>query len=344
MLDASSDIASVAFQLEGRKGWDDVAVTLADGRRRCYQVKHTRAENSLTLGDLVDTDEAGQSLLGSLFRAWHETKLNDQRTTCILYTNREAGSRGYTPRPRGGFYRPPLLKFEQWLRDALTGVETLSEVAPLPGWEPAWNEWLARLDASGVTDDQRLLFLRALHIRADEEDLDGLEDRVRERLAAVFGAPAERVSPFVDALHRALKNWTTGHPPVTAEHVFSELALRAEHNDLAPAPPPPEAFFPSREPLVGDLEKLLLAEDTSPVVFLGAEPGAGKTSVLSRLANRRVDMPLSGLIGLRVLLFRTDSSRCASHRAGRRARSPREPLAESPRTTPRGAPRQVARA
>ena len=225
MLDPASGIASVAFQVSGIKGWDDVVVQLTDGRR-CYQVKHTRDENSLTFGDLISEDEKGESLLRSLFTAWHTGNFNDGRTTCILYTNREAGRRGY--QPADGFYRPPLLEFEQWLRQGAEVANTLDELIPQADWQSAWQSLLSKLSGENVTDADRLAFLRALRIRANEDDLDGLEQRVREKLALVFGVPAERVEPFVDALHRALRSWTTGHPPVTAEQVFSKLALRAE--------------------------------------------------------------------------------------------------------------------
>jgi hypothetical protein len=93
LLNASSGIESVAFQVEGIKGWDDVVVKVRGGTRRCYQVKHTRVAENLTFGDLVQLDDKGVSLLRSLFDAWRLAGLNDGRTTCILYTNREAGQR-----------------------------------------------------------------------------------------------------------------------------------------------------------------------------------------------------------------------------------------------------------
>jgi hypothetical protein len=302
LLDPATDIVSVGFQVTGIKGWDDVVVRLADGRRRCYQVKHTREKDRLTFGDLVAVDDDGDSFLRSLFTAWIKGNLNDGSTKCILYTNRAAGQSGYTL--PGGHFRPPLLEFYLWVHGAINSAKELSEIVPQTTWQAAWIEWVANLNAVGVTDEERLAFLRALEIRTNQDDLDGLEQRVREKLAAAFGVPGERVQPWLDALHRALKRWTTsGHLPVTVEDVCSELVLPPESKELALAPPPPAPFFPSREPFVEELENLLLAPDTSSIVFLGADPGAGKTSVLSQLANRRADTPLTGLIGLRYFCF-----------------------------------------
>ena len=59
LLDASADVESVAFQVEGTKGWDDVVVKVRGGARRCYQVKHTRVADNLTFGDLVQRDKQG---------------------------------------------------------------------------------------------------------------------------------------------------------------------------------------------------------------------------------------------------------------------------------------------
>jgi hypothetical protein len=107
----------------------------------------------------------------------------------------------------------------------------------------------------------------------------------------------------VDALHRALRKWTTGHAEVTAEDLYSELALGVEQRNLAPAPPPPAPFFPTRIPVATSLEGDLTAATPESVFFLTAEPGAGKTSVLSWLANRRDDYPFTGKIGLRFFCF-----------------------------------------
>jgi hypothetical protein len=302
MIDEGSDIQSVAFQVQGIKGWDDVVVKLKSGARRCYQVKHTRDENSLTFGDLVQPDANGNSLLGSLFQAWRESKLRDAKAECILYTNRQGGSR--SSRSDAGVSRPALLKFDEWLQKSLQKAARYSDLQPPAKWIGAFDEWKAALDEhERATDAERLAFLNALRIRTSQQDLDGLDTKVREQLSRVFGISQDRAIPLVDALHRALKKWTTGHGEIDAEQVFSELALPAQPQELAPAPPPPEPFFPSRAPFVIQLEETLLASETPPVVFLSAEPGAGKTSVVSKIANRRTNAPLTGLIGLRYFCF-----------------------------------------
>ena len=55
--------------------------------------------------------------------------------------------------------------------------------------------------------------------------------------------------------------------------------------------------------MANELEALLEASDSFPVVFLTGDPGSGKTSVLSWLANRRPDTPFNSLIGLRFFCF-----------------------------------------
>jgi hypothetical protein len=134
-LEPGSDVRSVAFQVPGVKGWDDVVVQLRGGERRCYQVKHTRAEDTLTFGDLVQLDETQESLLGSLFESWTSSGLNDGSTRCILYTNREAGNRASTT--AGGVRRPPLVAFMNWLARSLPGATTLADLAPKEEWRDA---------------------------------------------------------------------------------------------------------------------------------------------------------------------------------------------------------------
>ena len=65
LIDEGSEITSVAFQLEGVKGWDDVVVKLTDDSRRCYQVKHTL--DAASYAPDTDLDNIRDSVVGILF-------------------------------------------------------------------------------------------------------------------------------------------------------------------------------------------------------------------------------------------------------------------------------------
>src|SRR5450756_2297630 len=155
MLRPESGIQSVSFQVTGAKGWDDVVVRHVDARADYIQVKHSRVGRSITFGDLVGTDEQGSSLLGSLFLAWKEMKLDPAKDKCVLFTNRAAGESA--GRSAAGVSRPPLFDFVTWLDGELKRVKTLRECKPRRGWEAAWKEWLSQL-APG-TSAQRISFL-----------------------------------------------------------------------------------------------------------------------------------------------------------------------------------------
>jgi hypothetical protein len=99
-------------------------VRYKDGTVQMFQVKHSRVEDSLTVGDLVRKDEDGKTLLGELAKAWQETDA-PAGSTCILYTNRAVGERSSTT--QGGISRPPLIKFYDWLKAELAAGRTCDE-------------------------------------------------------------------------------------------------------------------------------------------------------------------------------------------------------------------------
>src|SRR5438046_9504415 len=100
LLDEHSDVAAVAFQLSGTKGWDDVGVRFRDGRTRLQQVKHTRSGDRLTFGDLVAAEsENVPSLLSALARAWKAERESRGNVECALVTNRSAGTNWYQGSP-----------------------------------------------------------------------------------------------------------------------------------------------------------------------------------------------------------------------------------------------------
>ncbi|QDV14649.1 hypothetical protein CA51_45570 [Rosistilla oblonga] len=302
LLNPDEGITQVAFQVPSIQGWDDVVVTHTNGKR-LYQVKHTREKNNLTFGTLVEVDDKGNSLLGSLFEGGKYSGLIDPTNELILYTNREDGSRWST---RGnGKRRPPLLEFWNWLKSELETKE-LSGIS-LPAvdddtldYADAWAEWLACYKGD---DEEATKFLRQLTIRTKEDDLDGLESRVRESLAVAFGITEQKTAPLFDALCRELRSWTTGHAGVTVEVLCNALTVEPAPKEFAPAPPPPSPFFPTRLPIAEQLQTDLLDEKEAPIVFLTGEPGSGKTSAVSWLANRRTHNAFQGIIGIRFFCF-----------------------------------------
>ena len=72
MLNPDNNIKCVELQADIELGLDDVVVTYVNGEKLFIQVKHTRADDTLTFGDLVSIDNSKMdenskySLLGEL--------------------------------------------------------------------------------------------------------------------------------------------------------------------------------------------------------------------------------------------------------------------------------------
>ena len=299
MLHSDSDILSVKLQAHGPKGWDDVVVQRTKGRRDFYQVKHSRAGTKFTFSSLVATD-AGESLLQTLFASWKELKLDPKRDRCFLFTNREAGELSTTSEM--GVKRPPLLEFIDWLKGAIPGRNSFAEFASQRQWADAWAEWTKQFEEGPEID--ALGFLSAFDVKPNQDELQELTNRVVRDLAGIFGVPETKARPLLHGLDHALRNWTATGEAITAEAVMDALALEDVTDGEHRAPPPPSPFFPSREPFLKMLERSLADTKGPAVLFLSAESGAGKTSALSELANRRTDNPLQGVVGIRYFAFR----------------------------------------
>ena len=80
MLNPDNEIKHVELQADVALGLDDVVITYMDGHKKFVQVKHTRANDTLTFGDLVTIDTSNVdanshiSLLGELAKSWNEGK------------------------------------------------------------------------------------------------------------------------------------------------------------------------------------------------------------------------------------------------------------------------------
>ena len=298
MLGPDSPIASVEFQKSGIKGWDDVVVRLKSGRTEYYQVKHSRTENNLTFGSLVQGED-GVSLLSSLFDAWK--KLGSARLDArfIVQTNREAGTRKSST--EDGIKRPALVEFMAWLGDALKDSASISAFKPAIEWERAWAEWRSQLEG---TDEEQYEFLKVFVIKTSGDDSAEIESRLIGKLEQMFATTRGTATGLFQGLTGGLRQWTTARfdRAVQVEDAYQALALSSEEAEVEAAPPPPTPFFKSRQEFLRDITAAL--QSGPKVLFLCGEPGAGKTSLVSSLTMRRTDRGMEGLVGLRYFAYR----------------------------------------
>lgn len=287
MLDPDSGIVDVNFQASGEKGFDDVVVSREDGAVIAIQVKHTRSDDTLTLGDLVGHEEGKMSLLRALADAWNSTRGGAPSLRPVLYTNRRFGTSAASTRPKsgGGIYRPALSEFWPGMKRRVDRAKTLQEVAVEDRWKPAWAELMAEL--GGLPDDtMRREFLGKLELRAGQPSLGKLEEELREALVRLFHVIEGAGKSLLERLFASLRHWTLAHSaPVTREAVYEVLSATETRDIARHQLPPPTPFFESRNDLVQRVDGLL--DGHASVVFLTGPPGSGKTSVVSHLANRR---------------------------------------------------------
>lgn len=288
MLDPSSGIESVTLQQPGLIGIDDIVVRYRDGKVACYQVKHTRSEDNLTFADLLKSKENRPSLLRQFVAGWQQQTAAGVACETHLYTNRAAGERATTIDLNGRSLRlPPLFDFWTTLQPRIaagTSVDILDVPTEL---RDAWEFVLAEVSSS--TGDP-LGFLRTFHLDVGQPALEALEQKVVGRLQEVFSIPSDVARDALSSLDsRLLRKWSTSNRPndprITREAVLGALKLPyvetvGEH-DL----PPPTPAFPSRLSFIEDLAAEL-RRGAHRVIFLRAEAGSGKTSVVSSIADR----------------------------------------------------------
>ena len=293
MLNPDNNIKCVELQADIGLGLDDVVVTYEDGEKLFIQVKHTRADDTLTFGNLVAIDNSKKdeknkySLLGELAKSWIDEKDKYQRTRVCLFTNRKAGNIVSSAGQGRSVKRPALKTFWEELKEQIIGVKTFNEIA-FPEYESAWNEWKSQLKYI-EKDEDKLSFLRCLEIETNQVGLIETEEDLLRKLQMAFNAKPDVARALLMKLDHALRNWTTSiriAPCITAEDVYAALAVDEDtvcyNHDLIPSEP----FFQSRNDLVNKLETELL-EGNSRVVFLSGIPGTGKTNIVSKISGKR---------------------------------------------------------
>jgi hypothetical protein len=282
MLDPASGIRAVTIQADELQGLDDVVVDYHDGRRRCVQVKHTREAASITFGDLV----RAEGLLNALAVPWRAAREAGHPCTAELHTNRSVGRRVWTPRD-GGTSRPALDVFWPHLKSEASARGTIDEFEMPAEWAGGWDEWKAAMNP--LTSVEQLEFIRSLDIIWNSPGLDETEQQIKHRLQVLFSCSSAQATELLSALDTALRKWTTTRrtsPEITEEAAYTALGLptEAEISNHLLAPPAP--FFPSRLRFCDELVTALRSAQTQ-IILLTGDPGSGKTSIISEIANQR---------------------------------------------------------
>jgi len=288
MLNPDSEINYVELQADVPLGLDDVVVTYENGEKLFVQVKHTRANDTLTFGDLLSSSsENGQSILQELASGWNKEKDKYTRSSVLLFTNRSAGNRIGHVRTGTTFQRPAFDSFWSKLREQIESVDSFRDIQ-FPDFEKAWAEWVSQLDCI-EEDSDKLRFLKCLSIETDKAGLFLLEKDLIDKLKTVFQTNDVIAEKLLEKLDHALRTWSTStrsSSKIDKEEVFSKLSLTQDtpsyNQDLVPCEP----FFPSRELLVKSLEEKLRF-DHHKIVFLSGIPGCGKTNIISKLSSKR---------------------------------------------------------
>lgn len=304
MLNPDAAIDAVAFQKEGIKGWDDVVIRYHSGRIDYYQVKHSKPKTNLTFSDLVGKADDRLSLLGSLTSSWYEMKLCNTDSYCTLITNRSAGTKaGYSST---GIFQPPLANFIRHISAQVKSASKLSDISVPNKWDKAWTLWISEMGS--ISDDSKLQFLKRLTVTDDAPELQEMPQRLADLLASFFQITNQQANVLVQRLLSSLFEWTTSIRGVkewiSAEDMMSALSESEPEIFGYCDVPTPAPFFPSREQAVTNISSLLTGDGKHRIIFLEAEPGSGKTSVVSRIVNQRADDYSSLVVDLRYYAYK----------------------------------------
>ncbi|BFT69146.1 dsDNA nuclease domain-containing protein [Paenibacillus sp. P36] len=258
MLDTDSGIEAVAFQVRTINKLDDVVVKYKDGRSLCIQVKHTRAENNLTLSDLIrPSSKSSSSLLQDMAVAWQEGLKNVPNCIPELYTNRRGG-KNWSRTANDSAY-PPLPEFWKALREEMKRAGDLSGIHLDSTYRAAWTDLLTQL---GVlkTDINKYEFLRKLRLRFSSPDLEKLESQMHEQIGRIFGVSSSSFQREIfEKLAASLRFWTTSIQGkvdfVYPEDVYSRLSLQVEVDDRDHLIRPPASLFQITVSLYGTINR-----------------------------------------------------------------------------------------
>lgn len=288
MLNEDNNIEYVELQANVGLGLDDVVVTYRDGKVLCIQVKHTRADDTLTFADLVySAKKTSKSLLAELADSWQEESRRYTEVIPQVFTNRRKGQIISTTKGKDTFVRPALDVFWKRLNEKIKSAKNFEDIV-FEEYPEAWNEWKTQL--SGIqSNNDKLKFLRLLQLETEQKDLQEIENEVLGHLSTAFRITLDDADKLLGKLDHALRKWTTSGrntSRIYVEDVYAALSIddyiSPYNHELMPAEP----FFDSRKDFVEEIEKELLLGNEK-VLFLSGIPGTGKTNIVSKLCNKR---------------------------------------------------------
>lgn len=291
MLNPDCDTEYVILQASEYQGLDDVVIGHKDGSKTGIQVKHSRENGSITFSDLIYSGETNMSLLRELYVDW-KVMCNNNYNLCqaILLTNRKGGSRCSTigKKTSTAYKSPVLRKFWSKIKQFLAeNPEAQIDDIPInKEFKTAWEKFLYELRPGD--DRERILFIRNLEIKTEQEDLDGYVKEVHRKLSEYFKVDEQLIINLDQKLCYALRAWTTTrrkHERITREDLFEAFSLAqdipvGDHNLPICNP-----FFSERISFVEELERKLVNRE-KPIIFLTGDPGTGKTNIVNYLANK----------------------------------------------------------
>lgn len=288
MLYPESNIKSVELQADISLGIDDVVINYKNNQKCCVQVKHTRARDTITFGDLVyQESEDKTSLLGDLAKSWFKEKKKYSQLNIVLYTNREIGVTQSRGKKDGNYKRPALKEFIEKLNIQLSNDVKFQNIK-FGEYEKAWEIWKKQIKMI-PTDEEKLEFLRLLKIKTEQPDLEKIEEELLDKLAKIFGIDMDRAVDLLARLDHETRRWATSlgnAKPIEADEVYEILAIKGKqspyNHDFIPAEP----FFESRVNFIDDIERELKI-GKEKVLFINGIPGVGKTNIISKLSNQR---------------------------------------------------------
>ena len=288
MLNEENNIEYVELQANVGLGLDDVVVTYSDGKVLCIQVKHTRADDTLTFADLVySAKKTSKSLLAELADSWQEESRRYTEVIPQIFTNRRKGQVISMTKGEDTFVRPALDVFWKKLNEKIKSAKNFEDIV-FEEYPEAWNEWKTQL--SGIQSNKdKLKFLRLLQLETEQKDLQEIENEVLGHLSTAFRITLDDADKLLGKLDHALRKWTTSvrnTSRIYVEDVYEALSIddyiSPYNHELMPAEP----FFDSRKDFVEEIEKELLFGNEK-VLFLSGIPGTGKTNIVSKLCNKR---------------------------------------------------------